>query len=713
MNDDAQVYTRTTGGIIGTHPEGQSHAAPIAPSSAAEFNTLRLSFCPFACWKVEDLRFEFDSSFIKPEIAEELNALEHLIHEHSQEGKKPVLSIFGHADPVGDDEYNKQLSGRRARAIYALLTRNVQMWEDLYTQPFGGDSWSSKKVVPVMLTTLGYGETSEETKRFQRDQNLEDDGVIGPDTRRALYRAYMNRLCRFTLDPQRDFVCCGQDPRGKGDYQGCGEFNPALLLSAAEEQELSKPQNKSLRDEENGPNRRVVIFLFRPGTQINPQRWPCVRSDEGGAGCKKRFWSDGEKRRTTRLPSERRKFQETQDTFACRFYHRMANRSPCEDEPHTIPPQTETADLLVRTVRLITRYPLAGVEVTIEGPVTLSQTTPASGIAGFPKLPPGTYSIRAAHPQLQCDMAPDVQLSVGDVRQVTVELFAEKKFVLMTYNVFLMSWVFYDSGQMQRADILPGYLGPAEDAIIFNELFWNECREKFLAGMAERYPRQSSVVDRWQDMENGGVVIVGPARNGFQDGGHHIFDVSYEEDGLSAKGVKHVCIHKQGYNFHIFGTHTQAKEEPEAADVRLQQFHQILEFIQEKIRIGHIRPIANIPGAPLEPILIGGDMNVNRTGWEFPGMLAALRAEFPEARLGHDQTWDPTTNDLAAHFKTPEDVPMYYDYLLPCKLGLMPHASQVTTAINRTQEPWRIHEDQLNYDLSDHYAIRGEFVYRF
>src|SRR5262249_22792088 len=47
---------------------------------------------------------------------------------------------------------------------------------------------------------------------------------------------------------------------------------------------------------------------------------------------KERFWSDGEKRRTLRLPDKNRTFDETQDTFACRFYHRLVTNSPCESE---------------------------------------------------------------------------------------------------------------------------------------------------------------------------------------------------------------------------------------------------------------------------------------------------------------------------------------------------------------------------------------------
>src|ERR1035441_9549451 len=43
------------------------------------------------------------------------------------------LAIFGHADPVGSDIYNKKLSGRRAMAVYGLLTRDLSIWEELYS----------------------------------------------------------------------------------------------------------------------------------------------------------------------------------------------------------------------------------------------------------------------------------------------------------------------------------------------------------------------------------------------------------------------------------------------------------------------------------------------------------------------------------------------------------------------------------------------------
>jgi hypothetical protein len=123
-----------------------------------------------------------------------------------------------------------------------------------------------------------------------------------------------------------DFLGKGQDLEGKADFQGCSEFNPILLFSKQEKQQLE--QNHVKRNQENAPNRRVVVFLFRPGIELDPQKWPCPRASEGSAGCRKRFFTDGEQKRSN--GDARRTFDEDGDTFACRFYQRLSDRSPCE-----------------------------------------------------------------------------------------------------------------------------------------------------------------------------------------------------------------------------------------------------------------------------------------------------------------------------------------------------------------------------------------------
>jgi len=316
-------------GFASAHPLA---ALPIyaAPSTRDEFKTsnkVRVSINPIACWRMNDARFEFDSSFVLPDAARELAVLARMA---TLQPDAP-LSIFGHADPVGKDDYNLVLGARRAKAIYGLLLHDADIWESLFTPAFGGDDWSARHVTATMLGMLGYSAAKADVKRFQHDQHLSEDGTVGHDTRQALFLAYMAALFPPQLKPQA-FLGRGADAKNRADFQSCGELNPALLLSESESKTL--PQAK--RDVENSVNRRVVVFFYQPGLQIDPAQWACPapplkQGDASGAisTCKDRFWSDGDARRKPDS-DKRRLFKETHDTFGCRFYQRNAGWSPCE-----------------------------------------------------------------------------------------------------------------------------------------------------------------------------------------------------------------------------------------------------------------------------------------------------------------------------------------------------------------------------------------------
>ncbi|HEV8549335.1 MAG TPA: peptidoglycan-binding protein [Polyangiaceae bacterium] len=328
----------SAGSVTGIHPGATRRALPVAATTQASLNTLRSALLPIACWKLEDLRFDFDSSFIKPEGADEFSALLELREQH--EGAP--LSIFGHADPTGKDDYNKTLAGRRALAVHAVLIRDLSRWEALYSKPFGGDEWGVRSI-QHMLLALGFDpstidgkmgpHTRDAVRAFQQSKHLDDDGDPGPKTRRALFTDYMNFLCSdaqgepVTLTKD-DFLARGADEKLRGDVQGCGEFNPVLVLSNDEDQALSAKEKQTERDATLLPDRRVMAFLFVPGVSVEPARWPCPAAEDGPDGCKAQFYSDAETRRSP--GSDRRLYELTHDTMACRFYDRLARRSPCE-----------------------------------------------------------------------------------------------------------------------------------------------------------------------------------------------------------------------------------------------------------------------------------------------------------------------------------------------------------------------------------------------
>ena len=306
MAGEGKIHQDTEHGIAASHPERELQPFLVAPTTGDDFNTFALDIDAVACVQLRDILFEFDSSFPTSNVAQMLKELPGLRDKNKNDkGQFPPMSIFGHADPAGEDAYNKQLSGRRAMAIFSVLTRDLTLWNFLFDNPFGGDDWKAKNVLASMRSALG---------------------ATASQPRQDLSKAYM-QLLSPTQFQKSDFLGQGKDAKGKADFQGCSEFNPLMLLSTKENQSLTKAK----RNEENAGNRRVVIFLFRAGMKVNAATWPCPTALAGTAECVKRFFGPPKTGEIRRKPGpERREFAKTEDTFACRFYDRIARLSPCE-----------------------------------------------------------------------------------------------------------------------------------------------------------------------------------------------------------------------------------------------------------------------------------------------------------------------------------------------------------------------------------------------
>ncbi|HEX7815913.1 hypothetical protein [Dyella sp.] len=342
------------GGVASHHPAPTALTPKVATTTANDANRIVTALKPIACLRVDDVRFEFASSFIRPGVQEEMRLLEALMKQHDG----ATMSLFGHADPVGDDANNKTLSGRRVIAVYAALTRQPSLWDKLYSSPANNDRWGDPSLRAMLNAVDGAGSGDPKSGPDHSDP-------VAPyrnDTskRQQLYKRYMDKLCGSLLLQKTDFLARGADADGKGDYQGCGEFNPLVVLSTQYDS-----GEKAVRDAANAPNRRVLMLLFEKGTVVDTSRWPCPRASEGASGCHARFWSDGERRRSTRLANESRSYGKTQDTFACRFYDRLVTASPCEKPPEP---------LVFRFVEEFTKRPIAGAQVVIRGPSGNTQT---------------------------------------------------------------------------------------------------------------------------------------------------------------------------------------------------------------------------------------------------------------------------------------------------------------------------------------------------
>lgn len=255
------------------------------------------------CTCIPGVTFAFDKSFVRPSVVDHLKALEQALAKHPDSR----IMIFGHTDKVGNDQYNKELSERRAKSTFAFIVNDADTWEVLYN----AENWGAR-VIQEILLDLGfdpglidgiYGpHTQAAIEEYQQARGLAVDGVAGPQTRKKMFLEYMTSKHDIQVTSDQ-FM----DPR----HMGCGEFNPVAETAAAHE-----------------PNRRVTIFLFH---KDRLPKLPCKFVDL--APCRKQISP----------PSPR-----FVDTFQCSFFDSLARDCGCAhgDEPPPPVPAAATIEII-------------------------------------------------------------------------------------------------------------------------------------------------------------------------------------------------------------------------------------------------------------------------------------------------------------------------------------------------------------------------------
>lgn len=279
-----------------------------------------------------------------------------------------------------------------------------------------------------------------------------------------------------------------------------------------------------------------------------------------------------------------------------------------------------------------------------------------------------------------------------------------------THNVYFLPQALYPNwGQMQRADLISkAPFIENNDVMIFNELFDAKSTAQLKSNLKSSYPHQTPVLgeekDKWDathgrtsgaKFTNGGVSIL--SRYPIMRQEQHFYTQGRGADGMAKKGFVYVKINKNGHPFHIIGTHLQSEigKRPEGkdAEIRSTQMAEIRQFIKEK----------NIPKN--EMVVIGGDLNVIKGSSEYHAMLSQLNVNEP-SYIGHNQTWDTTTNSIAK-YNYPDLKPQYLDYILVDKAHAQP--SQWYNNAHRVSSPeWTVSSWGKTYtyqDYSDHYPV--------
>lgn len=222
-----------------------------------------------------DLTFGFDKSYLHPNQADALKKMCDEIKSWREENPDGKLAIYGHADAVGKEDYNKKLSERRAKSVFGLLMKDPEAWEELQKE----EKWD---LAPIqdLLKHLGHDpgasdgkdgpKTQAAVKAFQGTKSLPSDGVVGADTRKALFRAFMDEHNPLALK-KKDFDDINGNP-----HAGCSEFNRMDSTEGSCE-----------------TNRRVTVLLLKSNKNF-PITHPCQKGDIGP--CKKQVARKGERR---------------------------------------------------------------------------------------------------------------------------------------------------------------------------------------------------------------------------------------------------------------------------------------------------------------------------------------------------------------------------------------------------------------------------------
>lgn len=305
-----------------------------------------------------------------------------------------------------------------------------------------------------------------------------------------------------------------------------------------------------------------------------------------------------------------------------------------------------------------------------------------------------------------------------------VENFINEKqtniFRLMSYNVKMFSNYLFDDAQLERAKIIPSKINkidPNLDCIILTELFNNKS-EKIIDKEMKKYGYKYR-------SEKVGTSVFGLFKFKLEDGGVKIYskhpiieqdDIVYskggKEDKISAKGSTYIKVNKYGKKFNIFATHLQSGRTDELNEIKLHQVSELKEFInKQKIK-------------EEEPIFIGGDFNIDLHSQKIllEKVIEELEAEQLEI---HIDSLTHTTNTDFSSRETSKISTKWLDHIFYLKDNKSPIKSNIKSIHIKKENGYLIKKiegekmfkfkkygDYMKiYDLSDHTAIIGEFIF--
>lgn len=298
--------------------------------------------------RLNGMLFETAKTFLLPSA---LHGLRQLVHFYQEQ---PHVLVSGHADTVGNPEYNRKLSGERAESVAAYLADDVQRWMKWYAPGATSNVWGVRED-QYMLSAVGFpcattgtpdAATRTAYQDFQAANGLAQSGQGDSATREKLIEKYMAQ------DGTTLPASCSLTTHG------CGEAHP--LIDSGDEKEEEQ-------------NRRVEIFLF-DGDVDPPPVEPCK-----SGGCDEYpIW--------------------------------------CKQTQKSVDVSDEPGQLTI-TVADRRGKPIADATVELRGVIDADGITGEDGTVELSDLPPGSYTARATQGIFRSEPK-DIQVPSGPAQEM-------------------------------------------------------------------------------------------------------------------------------------------------------------------------------------------------------------------------------------------------------------------------------------------------------
>lgn len=273
---------------------------------------------------------------------------------------------------------------------------------------------------------------------------------------------------------------------------------------------------------------------------------------------------------------------------------------------------------------------------------------------------------------------------------------------VLTYNVKLDPYYFSFETPLnhaqRRAHILPRYL-KNYDALVVEELFASHMRNEIIEALSHEYRYHTSDI-KGNKALTGGVVIFSRWPLTYQQ--QMVFSHCSKEDCHAAKGVVYAQINKYDQKYHIFGTHLQAGDAP----VRNEQLTELANFIDSQMLPSGAR------------VLVAGDFNIDVNQSANVDLLKQTVHVFPTSVAPVSLLYSCDITNTMTNHKTQKRL----DFIFPVIEAPTSFVANGTTRASYgvPSQSWnrvRVFRDFDNrflwevFDLSDHYAVEGEFSY--